>query len=60
MKVASAVLSVDQQTLSGVFVLPVYGSLLCAHVILAALPGVMSEERAAGSWYVRKPRTCTV
>lgn len=46
MKVALAVLSVGQQTLLGVFVMPVCAGLLCAHVFLAALP----EGRATRSW----------
>lgn len=50
MKAALAVLSVDQQTLLGVFVMPVYASLLCAHAFLAVLPGTLPEERAIGSW----------
>lgn len=50
MKVAVAVLSVDQQTPLGVFVMPVYASLLCAHALLAVLPGTLPEERATGSW----------
>lgn len=50
MKVAVAVLSVDQQTPLGVFVMPVYASLLCAHAFQAVLPGMLPEERATGSW----------
>ena len=50
MEAALAVLSVDQQTLLGVFVMPAYASLLCARMFLAALPGMLPEERATGSW----------